>query len=115
MTFSYSFFVISGPELPVSLTKHSMVSLGMGQAIIGGISNGEYQRKIYYLECSNADMINVQESCNISPLGELSIARSAFVAIQISNSLTGCITNGKALAIKSKIIHNFWDPILQIV
>ena len=55
----------------------------MGQAIIGGKSDGENQKKIYFLKCSNAGMMNVQENCNISPLGELSIARSAFVVIPI--------------------------------
>ena len=97
---SQNFVMISGPELPVSLMKHSMVTLGMGQAIIGGKSDGENQKKIYFLKCSNVGMMNVQENCNISPLGELSIARSAFIVIPIPIALSGCITNGKTLTIK---------------
>ena len=97
---SQNFVMISGPELPVSLMEHSMVTLGMGQAIIGGKSDGENQKKIYFLKCSNAGMMNVQENCDISPMEkELSIARNAFVVIPIPIALTGCITNGKALSI----------------
>ena len=104
---SQNFVMISGPELPVSLMEHSMVTLGMGQAIIGGKSDGENQKKIYFLKCSNAGMMNVQENCNISPLGELSIARSAFVVIPIPITFTGCITNGKALlSFKFFLINN---------
>ena len=45
--------MISGPDLPVALSGHSMVTLYLGQAIIGGENNGNIQKKIYLLECSD--------------------------------------------------------------
>ena len=72
------------------LSGHSMVALGLGQAIIGGLNEYEVtKKKIYNLECSKGD-------CEISMIGvELSIERSSFVAIPIPDFLSGCILEGK--------------------
>ena len=71
------------------LSEHSMVALGLGQAIIGGKTNGEYTTTIYHLECS-------QKSCDFTKLGaELTTARGSFVAIPIPDFLSGCRTEGK--------------------
>ena len=83
------FFQTSGPLLPIPLKDHSMVKLGKGQAILGGISNGEKQAKIYSMTCSN-------RNCIILLLDrELSVPKGMFVAISISDKITGCITKGK--------------------
>ena len=83
-----SYFMISGPELPETLSEHSMVALGLGQAIIGGKSNGIYTNKISYLECSQGD-------CYTSKLhSELSTSRGMFAAIPIPDFLSGCIFKG---------------------
>ena len=88
--------MISGPELPVRLSGHSMATLGLGQAIIGGaesegIGSKTYIKKIYHLECAVGD-------CVISKVGsELSISRGLFVAIPIPDFLSGCILESKAL------------------
>ena len=83
--------MISGPELIEPLSGHSMVALGLGQAIIGGLNHLEFpKKKIYNLECSRGD-------CIISKIGiELSIERSSFVAIPIPEDLSGCILEGKS-------------------
>ena len=66
-----------------------MVPLIHGQAIIGGYSYNGAQNKIYFLTCSN--MI-----CIISTLSqELSVPRHDFVAIPITDSISGCISGGK--------------------
>ena len=66
-----------------------MVRLGKGQAILGGESNGDYQAKIYSLNCSN-------RNCIISLLDrELSVPKGGFVAIPIPDTISGCITGGK--------------------
>ena len=71
------------------LAKHSMVRLGNGQAILGGMSYGVYQAKIYSLTCSN-------RNCSILPLDrELSVPKGWFVAIPIPDTISGCITGGK--------------------
>ena len=94
-----------GPELPVSLSRHSMVTLDLGQAIIGGVSNGIYQRKIYHIKCSNVQLLSVQDNCDILTLEtELLIARSAFVAIPIPDFLSGCSTEGKTLQLWNFIV-----------
>ena len=84
--------MISGPDLPNSLYGHSMVPLGQGQAIIGGIGVDENyapQAKIYHLTCSH-------QSCMISLLSkELSVPRGNFVAIPIPDSMSGCISESK--------------------
>ena len=81
-------FMIAGPDLPVKLSGHSMVALGLGQAVIGGESNQQYTKKIYHLVCS-------REDCGFSKMGqELSIARGSFVAIPIPDIFSGCILEG---------------------
>ena len=82
------FFQPSGPLLPTSLMRHSMVKLGKGQAMLGGRSNGLFHTKIYSMACSN-------RYCLVSSLDrELSVPRQYFVAIPISDKIAGCITNG---------------------
>ena len=82
-------FIIAGPDLPIALYGHSMVTLGFGQAILGGFGNGEYQRKIYHMTCSD-------HICMILVLSkELSIPRRYFVAIPIPDSMSGCISGSK--------------------
>ena len=71
-----------------------MVPLELGQAIIGGETDGTRTKKIYHLECS-------QETCYLSKLkAELSIARESFVAIPIPDFLSGCISEGKTLILQ---------------
>ena len=66
-----------------------MVRLGKGQAILGGKSNEGYHSKIYSMTCSN-------RNCIILLLNrELSVPKGIFVAISISDTITGCITKGK--------------------
>ena len=90
----FTFFITSGPDLENALSGHSMVPLGLGQAIIGGETDDTKTNKIYHLECS-------QESCDISKLeAELSIARESFVAIPIPDFLSGCISEGKTLKLQ---------------
>ena len=93
---------ISGPLLPKPLEFHSMVRLGKGQAILGGWSsgdyqanggwsNGDYQAKIYSMGCSN-------RNCIISLLNrELSVPQGYFMAVSISDTISGCITGGKKI------------------
>ena len=82
--------IFAGPDLPISLDGHSMVTLGFGQAILGGRSdNNEYQKNIYHYKCS-------QQICAITTLDqELSIGRAWFVAIPIPDSVSGCISDSK--------------------
>ena len=83
------FFPISGPLLPIPQNGHSMVSLGKGQAILGGVSSNGFQAKIYSMTCSN-------RNCIISLLNrELSVPKGYFVAIPIPDTISGCITGGK--------------------
>ena len=80
-------FLIAGPDLPIALIGHSMVTLGYGQAILGGFGNGDYQKKIYHMRCS-------YQICMISVLiKELSVPKSRFVAIPIPDS--PCISESK--------------------
>ncbi len=66
-----------------------MVALGLGQAVLGGLSSYEVQKKIYLITCSEQNFI-------ISMLSqELSIRRSNFVAIPIPDSMSGCISNSE--------------------
>ena len=86
---SFTFFITSGPDLDDALSGHSMVPLELGQAIIGGETNGEYTNTIYHLKCS-------QKLCDFTKLGaELSVAGGSFVAIPIPDFLSGCRTEGK--------------------
>ena len=71
-----------------------MVPLELGQAIIGGETDGTRTNKIYHLECS-------QEIWDLSKLdAELSMARESFVAIPIPDFLSGCISEGKILTLQ---------------
>ena len=90
-----SYELITGPDLPITLYEHSMVPLGLGQAILGGRSDNfpNGLTKIYTVICS-------QRICQISLLGnELSSPRNGFVAIPIPDDISGCIS-------KSKIFYN---------
>lgn len=72
------------------LNSHAMVPLGIGQAIIGGFSQGYgFQDKIYLFSC-------MDRNCSIHQLSQvLSVPRGWFVAIPIPDTLSGCITGGK--------------------
>ena len=67
-----------------------MVSLGLGQAILGGIDdNYVVQNRIYHITCS-------QHICMVSKMNkELSVPRAFFVAIPIPDSMSGCISQSK--------------------
>ena len=87
--------IFAGPNLPISLNVHSMVTLGLGQAILGGKSvggysdNGGYQKNIYHFKCS-------QQICAITTLDQaLSVPRGYFVAIPVPDSVSGCISDSK--------------------
>ena len=90
MSYTNLFKIVTGPELPIALYGHSMVPLGFGQIIIGGTSNGNnVQSKLYFLTCTTGN-------CVISTLvQELSVPRSAFMAIPISDTISGCISDRK--------------------
>ena len=79
--------------MPTAISDHSMVSLGFGQAILGGKDNdGNGQSKIYYLACYLL-------ICKISTLNqELSVGRSNFLAIPIPDSMSGCISHSRFLS-----------------
>ena len=92
----------AGPDLPFGLHGHSMVALGLGQAVLGGwSSSGGYQKKIYHITCS-------EQICMISLLNqELSIPRKDFVAIPIPDSMSGCTSNSE--------FGYFWKEISLVV
>ena len=83
--------MILGPDLPIELMGHSMVPLGLGQAILGGMQNSwdNYEKKIYFLTCSNSNCIFTTLS------KELSDPLSYFVAIAIPDTTANCISKGK--------------------
>ena len=83
-------FVTLGPDLPIELWMHSMVPLGLGQAILGGLDgSSNHQKKIYFMTSSN-------RNCIITTLtNELSHPIRDFVAIPISDLNAGCISEGK--------------------
>ena len=85
-----TFILFTGPKLPMVLSGHAMVPLGIGQAIIGGFSQGYgYQYKIYLFSC-------MDRNCLIHQLSQvLSVPMHWFVAIPIPDTLSGCITGGK--------------------
>ena len=65
-----------------------MVPLGLGQAILGGYGAGEYQKKIYFMNCFNRD-------CIVTTLSkELSDPLFGFVAIPIPDITAACISKG---------------------
>ena len=99
---------VAGPSLPMPLFGHSMVPLGLGQAILGGAiardvySDGinkfpldvEFERKIHFLSC-------LQLRCHIITLNqELNVPRGYFMAIPIPDSISGCISKSKFLVLK---------------
>ena len=86
------FLLITGPKLPMGhISRHAMVELGNGQAIIGGGRSGIVQDKIYLFSCKD-------RGCSIHQLDQiLSLPRYWFVAIPIPDTLSGCITGGKKL------------------
>ena len=67
-----------------------MVSLGLGQAILGGFDNNDVsQKRIYHMTCSH-------QICILSELNEeLSVSRGYFVAIPILDRMSGCISQSK--------------------
>jgi hypothetical protein len=81
---------ISGPDLPIAITGHSMVTLGLGQAIIGGEDSYYVQQsKIYHMRCSHY-------ICEVLILDkELSVPRGFFVAMPIPDHMSGCISESK--------------------
>ena len=73
----------------MSLDRHAMVQLGNALAIIGGYGDGDFQDKIHLFSCMN-------KNCSIHQLDQvLSLPREQFVAIPITDTLSGCITGGK--------------------
>lgn len=68
-----------------------MVSLGNGQAIIGGVggSGSEMSKEIYYITCHDMN-------CLLNTIHQkLSIPRQGLVAIPIPDDLAGCVSEGK--------------------
>ena len=66
-----------------------MAGLDEGQAIFGGDNWYEYQKKIYFLTCSN-------RNCKIEALTkELSVPKSGIMAIPIPDTIAECISSGK--------------------
>ena len=79
----------------MALSGHSMVPLGFGQAILGGRTTGhlQYQRKIYFIICSQCK--NAQ-SWKVSILKqELEVSRIFFIAIPIPDQMAGCVSNSE--------------------
>ena len=79
--------------MPIPIYGHteSIVSLGKGQAFIGGATENGFQKNIYFLGCSN-------RNCQFSVLNKkVSVPRDFFVAIAIPDQLSGCISSGKKL------------------
>ena len=67
-----------------------MVTLGHGQAILGGIDdNNVVQSKIYLIKCSK----NVWDVTTLDK--ELSIPRARFMAIPIPDHLSECISESR--------------------
>ena len=67
-----------------------MVTLGLGQAIIGGQDRINVQQsKIYHMKCSHY-------ICEVLILDkELSVPRGFFVAMPIPDHMSGCISESK--------------------
>ena len=90
MDLSLFLLIFAGPDLPIELYSHSMVILGLGQAILGGQDdNGIYRNEIYHFTCYQQDFF-------ISLLNQLlEVPRGSFVAIPIPDSISGCISDSK--------------------
>ena len=74
------FFLFTGPDLEVPLSGHSMITLGLGQAIIGGESEtGQFQnnKKLNkkYLEATHIPFS--PESVSQTSFGKLTILKRA--------------------------------------
>ena len=82
--------IFAGPDLLIELAGHSMVTLGFGQAILGGFNDVKTcQSKIYHYTCS-------QQICKIFKLSqELKVPRRYFVAIPILDNISGCVSESK--------------------
>ena len=67
-----------------------MVTLGLGQALLGGVDANYIPRKeIYHFTCYQGD-------CTISSLNQLlDVPRADFVAIPIPDIISGCISDSK--------------------
>ena len=93
-----------GPDLPTELLAHSMVPLGLGQAVLGGKDgSGNHQKNIYFMTCSN-------RNCIITTLtNELSHPIAWFVAIPISDLMAGCISAGKMLNSKLQVFQQIYQ------
>ena len=89
-----------------------MVPLGLGQAILGGlsadisefdyetvdISAKDYQKKIYFMTCFN-------HSCTVTPLSkELAYPQSFFVAIPIPDLTARCISKGTMFNLRLNVL-----------
>ena len=84
-----------------------MVPLGLGQAILGGMQtlDNNYQKKIYFMTCTN-------RNCFVTTLSkELSDPLSRFVAIPIPDLTALCISKGpgKMFNLRLKIAMFFWN------
>ena len=90
MDLSLFLLIFAGPDLPIELYGQSMVTLGLGQALLGGLdANWVYQNEIYHFTC-------YQQDCTISLLNQLlETPRRFFVAIPIPDSTSGCISDSK--------------------
>ena len=89
MDLSLFLLIFAGPDLPIELEGHSMVTLGLGQAILGGWDGNVYRNEIYHFTC-------YQQDCTISLLNQLlETPRAYFVAIPIPDSISGCISDSK--------------------
>ena len=94
--------IITGPDLPLQLVSHSMVSLGEGQAILGGNSENLYNKRIFYISCS-------QLICDVSTLSqELLAQRGSFVAIPIPDSISGCISESESWIFSQNFSLQMW-------
>ena len=86
--------LFSGPKLPVRISRHSMIPLGNGQAIVGGATTSgpnEHNRKIYFLTVLNS-------TWKVSVLNQaLSFPRRSFLAIPIPDTISGCISEGRPI------------------
>ena len=84
--------------------RHSMVSLGLGQAIIGGLDDSSNeQKKIYFINCFNRD-------CILTTLSkELSDPLFGFVAIPIPDITAACISKGNMFNLRMKVSSNVFE------
>ena len=87
--------IYAGADLAIGIRSHSMVILGLGQAILGGKAadndntDKNYRKEIYHFKC-------YQHDCTISLLNQfLEVPRAYFVAIPIPDRTSGCISDRK--------------------